>query len=139
MRSDRMAETYLQMASELLEEAQAALKRGRYHRVVRLAQESVEFSIKGVLRLLGIEYPKEHDVAGLLEGEERLPSWFSSQLEHIRRISATLTAQRGLAFYGDERGGRPATELFTEEEGKEALREAGRVYSLRRLLDQAER
>lgn len=106
--------------------------------MIRLAQESVEFSIKGVLRLLGIEYPKEHDVAGLLEREERLPSWFTSQLDRVRPISATLAAQRGLAFYGDERGGRPAAELFTKEDAVEALEEAGYVHNLcRRLLEQA--
>ena len=45
-----------------------------YSDVVREAQEIVELATKGILRGIGVEPPKRHDVADLLAHyEERLP------------------------------------------------------------------
>ncbi|MGC8961793.1 MAG: HEPN domain-containing protein, partial [Candidatus Bathyarchaeia archaeon] len=100
-----MARAYFEDAAYSLREADEALVEGRYHRAVRRAQESVKLSLKAALRLLGVEYPREHDVSGVL-GEvaryKEFPEWFRSKLDIIKAISKELAEARGPAFYGDE-------------------------------------
>ena len=74
-------------------EAGKALAEERYHRAVRRAQESVKLSLKAALRLLGMEYPREHDVSDVLSEVARhrdLPEWFRSELNAINIISKEL-------------------------------------------------
>lgn len=54
----------LETGEKLLAEARLDLERvreeynqGRWNRVVRAAQEAVEHSLKGLLKMMGIEYP----------------------------------------------------------------------------------
>jgi HEPN domain-containing protein len=43
---------------------------------VRLSQECVELSLKAVLKAVGIEYPKIHDVSDILiDFVDRFPEW----------------------------------------------------------------
>ena len=51
-----MAKSYMEDALFSLTEAKNALVKGKYHRTVRRVQESVELSLKALLRLIGIEY-----------------------------------------------------------------------------------
>jgi HEPN domain-containing protein len=44
------------------EKPRDALVEGNYPYTVRLSQECVELSLKAVLKAVGIEYPKIHDV-----------------------------------------------------------------------------
>jgi len=74
-----MAKAYIEDAEYSLREARGAHKAGIYHRSVRRAQECTELSLKAILRLIGIEYPKQHDLSIILhEVAERrsLPNWF---------------------------------------------------------------
>jgi HEPN domain-containing protein len=57
-----MARAYMRQASGRLRHAREALKEGNYPYVVRQCQEAVELLLKAVLRLVGIEPPKWHDV-----------------------------------------------------------------------------
>ena len=66
MRMDRLALDYLRRARSRLIDARSALERGDYPESVRYSQEAVELSLKAVLRILGIEYPKVHDVGDVL-------------------------------------------------------------------------
>ncbi|MCS7138949.1 MAG: HEPN domain-containing protein [Crenarchaeota archaeon] len=66
MNTEAMARTYLEDAAYSLREAKEAFSTKRHHRAVRRAQESVELSLKAVLRLLAVEYPREHDVSNVL-------------------------------------------------------------------------
>jgi len=80
-----MAESYLKDAEHSLVEARRAARSKMYHRAVRRAQESTELALKAVLRLIGVEYPKEHDVGGSLlrVDKKKLPSWFVSNLREV--------------------------------------------------------
>jgi len=49
-------------AELIMEEVRSALERQAWNLVVRRAQEVVELSLKSLLKLMGIEYPKIHDV-----------------------------------------------------------------------------
>ncbi|HID28600.1 MAG TPA: HEPN domain-containing protein, partial [Desulfobacterales bacterium] len=59
----------LETGRMLIAEAEADLERvhmeynkARWNRAVRSAQEAVEHCLKGLLKIMGVEYPKEHDV-----------------------------------------------------------------------------
>lgn len=66
MRSDRVGLAYIKDAKTILEEARKSLNKGHYHRTVRKCQEAVELALKGLLRFVGIEYPKSHRVGAIL-------------------------------------------------------------------------
>lgn len=100
-----MAQGFMNDASYSLEEAKQAVNRGIYHRAVRRAQECVELSLKATLRLLGVEYPRQHEVGELLRKvsvERGQREWFLSELPAIILVSKRLVENRGPAFYGDE-------------------------------------
>jgi HEPN domain-containing protein len=65
MRNDAVAKAYFHQAESRLRAAEHALTERNFPFAVRLSQECVELS-KAALRLYGVEYPKEHDVGGLL-------------------------------------------------------------------------
>ncbi len=128
-----MARDYLTRAAMTLEEARAAASKGYYSLAVRRAQETVELSLKAALRFLAIEYPKEHDVSTVLRSVKELrplPPWFAENLELMARVSRELSWKRGAAFYGDEKSATPASQLFTKEDGTQALRDAEEVFQL---------
>ncbi|MDI6890884.1 MAG: HEPN domain-containing protein [Thermodesulfovibrionales bacterium] len=49
----------------LKRDAQGALNEKDFNMAVRRAQEVVELTLKGALKVLGVDYPKVHDVAPL--------------------------------------------------------------------------
>jgi len=92
-----MAQGFINDASYSLEEAKQAVNRGIYHRAVRRAQECVELSLKATLRLLGVEYPRQHEVGGLLPKvsvERELPEWFLSRSVEIYLIGGWQKGRR---------------------------------------------
>jgi len=86
--------------------------------VVRRAQEAVELALKAMLRHVGVEPPKQHDVGGLvLPLRHLLPSEVAARAERRATVSKWLRKEREFAFYGDvdflahrgvRRGGRAA-------------------------------
>ncbi|MEM3692615.1 MAG: HEPN domain-containing protein [Candidatus Bathyarchaeia archaeon] len=134
-----MAREYIDRASRTLSEAKEALKAGDNALAIRRAQETVELSLKAALRFMAIEYPREHDLAGILQevaNLRRLPSWFEAEIPFMASVSRDLARKRGLAFYGDEAALRPPSSIFTEEDANRALRDAERVReNCRRLLE----
>ncbi|MFQ5763061.1 MAG: HEPN domain-containing protein, partial [Candidatus Bathyarchaeia archaeon] len=124
-----------------LKEAEAAFTDGDYATCVRRSQETVEMSLKGVLRMLGLEYPTRHDVGdALAELSDRtdLPEWFRSAVPQMTRASRILAEKRGPAFYGDETAGTPPSALFEIKDGEEALSTARRVQSMCRRIVESE-
>lgn len=70
-----LAKAYLEKAQKRLKILPVLLAEEAYSDVVREAQEIVELSLKGVLRYLGVEPPKWHDVGSiLLDNQDRLPA-----------------------------------------------------------------
>ena len=62
-----LAQSYLIKARKRLKILSVLLDEAAYSDVVREAQEIVELALKGMLRQVGIEPPKWHDVGGVLE------------------------------------------------------------------------
>src|SRR5207245_2194466 len=97
--------------------------------VVREAQELVELALKGMLRAVGVEPPKFHDVGGLLV-EHRLkfaPS-VREELARAAEISKRLRRERELALYGDI--DFIPTEEYSAADGQRAYDEAAWVLAL---------
>jgi HEPN domain-containing protein len=69
----------------------------------RWRQEVVELALTGLLRMIELDPPKEHDVSKFMEREQRrLPKAILDNLPEIRRMSKRLRRERELGFYGDE-------------------------------------
>ena len=72
----KVAKSYLRQAKARLEDAKDAYIEGNYPYAVRLSQECVEFSLKAVLKAVGIEYPftlTSHAKAGFLSHPSTSP------------------------------------------------------------------
>lgn len=85
----------------LFSDGYKALEESSYNLAVRRAQESVELALKGLLKVLGIEYPKVHDVGELfmLQVTEKFPQVQRKVLERIKDISMRLSRDREPSFY----------------------------------------
>jgi HEPN domain-containing protein len=128
-----MAEDYLNRANRCLHEAKDAQNVGDYPMTVRRSQECIELSVKGILRGFGIEFPREHDVSDVLldlgQSNLEIPFWFVEKINNIARIMREITPKRGPAMYGLEREMKPASELFSKEDGEKALDDAVFVFN----------
>ena len=124
-----LAKSYIWKAETRLDALEALRKRQNYSDVVREAQETVELALKGMLRAIGVEPPKYHDVGGLLlEHGDRFNTAITKELERAARISKRLRKERELAFYGDI--DFIPTEEYTEEDARQAIEEAQWVVEL---------
>lgn len=97
----------------------------------------MELSLKGALRLAGIEPPKWHDVGIILRKEaRRFPEWFRSNIERFSLISRELMREREPSMYGDTELNLSAEELYTKLDAQEAAKSADLVVELcKKLLD----
>jgi len=134
----------IQLASSLLRQAEARLKDagearddGNHPYAVRLSQECVELSLKGVLRAVGIEYPKVHEVSDVfIRIPERFPGWFRGEIEYIRESSKLLFKKREPSLYGDEALHLSPNEVMDEGDAADALSRAEKIFGLcRRFID----
>ncbi|AYO32123.1 HEPN domain-containing protein [Biomaibacter acetigenes] len=102
MKNVTLAESYLEKAKVRLRMIKFLLKEGAYSDVIREAQEAVEPALKGMLRKLGIEPPKQHDVGYLLvEYKSKLPDEVKNKVDDIANISKWLRKESEFSFYGD--------------------------------------
>jgi HEPN domain-containing protein len=130
MMSEAMARDLLARAGRCLREARTLFHEGDHALTVRRAQEAIELAVKALLRLVGIEFPREHDVSDVLVGSAgRFPEPWREVLPELARRMRELTPKRGPAMYGLEAQGIPASEAFDEEDGRGALADAEFVYS----------
>lgn len=130
MRTKRMAESYIGIARDCLDQALMSFERGNYPLSVRRAQECVELSLKAVLRSIATEYPREHDISKALEMlKDKFPDWFSFKIPEFIRISRDLSKKRGPAMYGYEAELRPASDIFSKKDAEEALKSAREVFN----------
>jgi HEPN domain-containing protein len=120
--------TNREMGERLLNEAQwifekdlkSAIEDENHNIAVRRAQEVVELSLKGCLRILGIDYPKVHDAGFVFVKEAGKKLQFDKNtLTEIERISRWLSEARAPSFYGERD--------FTSEDAKKAFNDTGFV------------
>lgn len=123
MTNSSLAKSYLKKAAVRLGLLPLLQKRRAYSDVVREAQEIVELALKGMLRQIGVEPPKWHDVGSLLiKYRDRFEPRVSERLERIAAASDWLRGERELSFYGDE--DFIPTEEYDVEHGRRAIADA---------------
>ena len=103
MRNRDLAADHLARATARLRALDVLYEAASWADVVRESQEVVELSLKGLLRAVGVEPPRVHDVADVLVAERsRLPASLGSHVDRLAAISRQLRRDRELAFYGAE-------------------------------------
>lgn len=129
MTNSKLAQSYLQKAKIRLEILNFLFNREAWSDVVREAQEVVELALKGMLRQIGVEPPKYHDVGlFLIEYKDRFPEEIQKELERLAEISSWLRKERELSFYGDI--DFIPTERYTESDARRAIEDARFVVEI---------
>ena len=103
MRNRSLSTDYVRRAAVRLRAIDVLYEAGSWADVVRESQEVVELALKGLLRAAGIDPPRIHDVANVLEAERsRLPAALAVDINRLAAVSRTLRRDRELAFHGAE-------------------------------------
>ena len=125
MNQKDLAEDYINNAKIRIKTAENVIEESFYAFCFRLCQEATELSLKAALRLVGIDFPKWHDIGALLEKEQnKFPENFQDKILKLAEISEKLTELRELAMYGDEKKSKPASSLFNEKKSEDAIKDA---------------
>ena len=128
-----LAQSYLIKAQKRLKILDLLLTEEAYSDVVREAQEIVELALKGMLRQVGVEPPRWHDVSDLvLEHRSRFPDLVVERSDDLVRISRWLRKEREFSFYGDL--DFIPTEQYTSEDAQRAIRDAQFVVDTVQLV-----
>jgi len=127
----KIAKSYLRQAKARLKDAKEAFLESNFPYAVRLSQECVELSLKAVLKAVGIEYPKVHDVSDVMvEVKERFPEWFRLELEFLRESSKVLVKKRELSLYGGEEAFLTPDEVIDKKDAEDATKRVEKTYAL---------
>jgi HEPN domain-containing protein len=119
MTNSSLARSYLKKAAARLALLPILRKKEAYSDLVREAQEIVELSLKGMLRQVGVEPPKWHDVGSLLvKNADRFEARVRERIPSLAEASEWLRAERELSFYGDV--DFIPTEQYGPQEGRRA-------------------
>lgn len=123
MNTKTLAQSYLEKATKRLRVLEVLMEEEAFSDVVREAQELVELALKGMLRYVGIDPPKWHDVGPIIaEHLDLFPEDIRNSVDRLMEISKRLRRERELAFYGDI--DFIPTEEYTREDGLEAIDDA---------------
>jgi HEPN domain-containing protein len=103
MQNRDLARDYLRRSEARLRALDTLFDQESWADVVREAQEIVELTLKALLRSVGIEPPRIHDVADVLLAEQNsLPEPLANGVTQLADASRGLRRDRELAFYGAE-------------------------------------
>ena len=131
LRSVKVGKSYLRQARARLEDAKDASADANYPYAVRLSQECVELSLKAVLKLVGIDYPKIHDVSDILiEVKDRFPNWFKAEIDFLRDSSKILVKKREPSLYGSEEAFLSPDEVMNKDDAEDAVMRAEKICNL---------
>jgi HEPN domain-containing protein len=123
MTNTSLARSYLVKSRHRLKVLAVLFDDGAYSDVVREAQEVVELALKGMLRQVGVEPPRWHDVSQLLdEHRARFAAQVADALPRLTDASGWLRKEREFAFYGDI--DFIPTERYTQADARRAIEEA---------------
>lgn len=123
MKNKSLTKDYIVRGGIRLEALQVLFNREGYADVVREAQEIVELVSKALIRHLGGEPARVHDVsAQLVELKARIPAEEHEGLEKLIAVSRELRRDRELAFYGTE--DLTPSEFYSKQDAERALSQA---------------
>jgi HEPN domain-containing protein len=102
MTADELARGYFIRARKRMAALRTLMQEEAYADVVRESQELVELVLKGMLRWVGVDPPKWHDVGSILvEQQAKYPAALQREIPALADISLRLRRDRENAFYGD--------------------------------------
>ena len=127
MNSEKAAKSYFSDARLIFHEASDSQEAGHYHRTVRKCQESVELALKGLLRLVGVEYPRSHRISGVLT-HLQLSEVATADLARAAEICDNLADDREPSFYGTDE--ETPEERYDRNDGDRALADCEFVIHL---------
>jgi hypothetical protein len=134
MTADELARSYFSRSAKRLLAVELLMQHEAFPDVVREAQEIVELVLKGMLRAVGIDPPKWHDVGQILvEHAAKFPPELQAELPALATISRRLRRDREAAFYGEI--DLIPEQVFDRDAARQALDEARRVLGCVRHLD----
>jgi HEPN domain-containing protein len=100
--TSQLAAGYHRKCTDRLAALQVLFDREAWSDVIRESQEVVELALKGILRGVGIDPPKWHDVGGpLLEHAAKIPGISLAELDALAKPSKKLRKEREFSFCGD--------------------------------------
>jgi len=133
MTNINLAMDYMIKAINRLDVLEIYFNREDYPDVIREAQEAVELAQKAMLRQVGIDPPKWHDVGMIiLENRDKFPVEIHRDLHEIAEVSRWLRKERELAFYGDI--DFIPSEEYTKEDAIKAIEGAKKVIDIARKV-----
>lgn len=99
-------------------ELKTAVENKDWNLAVRRSQEVVELSLKGALKMLGIDFPKVHDVGMIFSNgaKEKGAPVSEDALTRIQQASKWLAEARAPAFYVER--------TYSKEDASRARRDA---------------
>jgi HEPN domain-containing protein len=128
MKNRSLAKDYIYRAGIRLEALQVLFDRGGYADVVREAQEIVELVSKALVRHVGAEPARVHDVsAQLSEIRSRISDQHQGALDSLIATSRELRRDRELAFYGTE--DLTPSEFYSRADAERAFTQAKTAWS----------
>ena len=102
MTNSSLAKDYMRKVKDRVEYLKMFMKKKNYSDVIREGQEIIELCLKAMLRQVGVEPPKWHDVGMLIvENRKKFPKEVAKNVRKIALISKKLRKDRELAFYSD--------------------------------------
>lgn len=129
MSNDELAAAYLKKAALRLKILPAYIEKEGYSDAACEAQEIVELAIRAMLRIIGIDPPKWHDVSGLIaEHREKFPTAVQQRIPELVALSQRLRKEREIAMYGDI--DMIPTSLYSRADAERALAEAALAVEL---------
>ena len=129
MRNADLAEDYVRRAEVRLRALEVLYDGESWADVVRESQEIVELTLKALLRSIGVDPPRVHDVSAVLLAErERAPEALRPDLQTLADASRQLRRDRELAFYGAE--DLTPSEFYTRHDADDARSSARRTVEL---------
>ena len=133
MTNNELARSYLFKAGKRLKVLDLLLQERDFSDVIREAQEVVERAQKALLRQVGIDPPKWHEVSDiLLAHEEFFPEAVGGAFEALAPVAKWLRKERELSFYGDI--DFIPTEEYTKKDALRAMEGATKWVELAELL-----
>ena len=129
MRNTDLALDYVRRAEVRLKALDVLFDGDSWADVVRESQETVELTLKALLRACGVDPPRIHDVSEVLRAERaRLPRALADDVDTLAKISHTLRRDRELAFYGAE--DLTPSGFYSREDAEQARLDAKRTVEL---------
>ncbi len=129
MRNTDLALDYIRRAEVRLQALDVLFDGKSWADVVRESQETVELTLKALLRACGVEPPRIHDVSEVLRAERaRLPQGLGDDVDTLAEISRRLRRDRELAFYGAE--DLTPSGFYSRDDAEQARLDAKRTVDL---------